>query len=152
VASFLPAKNPAAQLFAGQGIRRRRSKEMTAARRFSEPDLKELAKAKILGVRAGIEHRYTGVWVVVVEGRAFVRSWNNKPTGWYCAFQAERDGSIQLAGREIAIHTRPTRGARLRNAVTRALAAKYTSEAPQKWVRGFAEQRRVLTTLELLPR
>ena len=124
---------------------------MTAARRFSEPDLKELAKAKILGVRAGIEHRYTGMWVVVAAGRAVVRSWNNKPTGWYCAFQAERDGSIQLAGREIAIRTRPTRGERLRAAVTRALAEKYTTKASQKWVRGFAERRRVLTTLEHLP-
>ena len=47
---------------------------MTAAGRFSGPELEELAKAKILGVRAGAEHRYTGVWVVVVEGRAFVRS------------------------------------------------------------------------------
>jgi hypothetical protein len=34
--------------------------------------------------------RYTGVWVVVVEGRAFVRSWNDKSTGWYRAFQAQR--------------------------------------------------------------
>jgi hypothetical protein len=72
--------------------------DMTAARRFSGPTLEELARAKILGVRAGAEHRYTGVWVVVVEGRAFVRSWNDKPTGWYRAFQAEPLGSIQLAG------------------------------------------------------
>src|SRR5262245_27171981 len=39
--------------------------DMTAARRFSGPVLEELAKAKILGVRAGTEHRYPGVWVVV---------------------------------------------------------------------------------------
>jgi hypothetical protein len=124
---------------------------MTRARRFSESDLEELAKAKILGVRAGTEHRYTGVWVVVVEGRVFARSWNNKPAGWYCAFQAERHGSIQLPGREIAVRTRPTRGERLRNAVTRAYAEKYTTKGSQKWVRGFATPRRALTTLELLP-
>ena len=68
---------------------------MTAARRFSGPVLEELAQAKILAVRAGTEHRYTGVWVVVVEGRVFVRSWNDKPTGWYRAFQAQPLGSIQ---------------------------------------------------------
>jgi hypothetical protein len=51
--------------------------DMTAARRFSGPDLVELAKAKILGVRAGAKHRYTGVWVVVVERRVFVRSWGS---------------------------------------------------------------------------
>ena len=82
---------------------------MTAARRFSGPALEELAKAKILGVRAGTEHRYTGVWVVVVEGRAFVRSWNDKPTGWRRAFQAQPLGSIQLAGRDIAVRARRAR-------------------------------------------
>jgi hypothetical protein len=42
---------------------------MPAARRFSKATLEQLAGAKILGARAGAEHRYTGVWVVVVEGR-----------------------------------------------------------------------------------
>src|SRR5436190_22434642 len=102
---------------------------MTAARRFSEPTLQELAQAKILGVRAGTEHRYTGVWVVVVEGRAFVRPWNDKPTGWYRAFRAEPRGSIQLAGREVAVRARRTRSQRLRDAVTRAYAEKYDTKA-----------------------
>jgi hypothetical protein len=124
---------------------------MTAARRFSGPALEELAKAKILGVRAGTEHRYTGVWVVVVEGRAFVRSWNDKPTGWYRAFRAEPRGSIQLTGREIAVRARQTRGEQLRDAVTRAFAEKYNTKASEKWVRGFAEPRRAVTTLELVP-
>jgi hypothetical protein len=124
---------------------------MTTARRFSKPDLKELAEAKIIGVRAGTAHRYTGVWVVVVERRAFVRSWYNKPTGWYRAFQAERCGSIQVAGRDIAIRAKLTRSKRLRNAVTRAYGEKYTTKGSKKWVRGFARPRRALATLELLP-
>src|SRR3954452_24121653 len=123
--------------------------DMTAARRFSGPSLEELAKAKILGVRAGAEHRYTGVWVVVVEGRAFVRSWNDKPTGWYRAFLAEPLGSIQLAGREIAVRAKRTRSERLRDAVTQAYAEKYDTKASEKWVRGFAEAHRTVTTLEL---
>jgi hypothetical protein len=123
---------------------------MTAARRFSRLALEELGKARIIGVRAGTEHRYTGVWVVVVEGRAFVRSWNDKPTGWYRAFQAQALGSIQLAGREIAIRARRLRGELLREAVTRAYAEKYDTKASEKWVRGFAEPHRTATTLELL--
>ena len=123
---------------------------MTTARRFSEPALEELAKAKIFGIRAGTEHRYTGVWVVVVEGRVFVRSWNDKPTGWYRAFQAQPLGSIQLAGREIPIA--PTTAGRAtpgrRHA---AYAGKYDTKASEKWVRGFAEPHRSATTLELLP-
>jgi hypothetical protein len=124
---------------------------MTAAGRFPGPTLEELAKAKILGVRAGTEHRYTGVWVVVVEGRVFVRSWNDKPTGWYRAFLVQPLGSIQLAGRGIAIRARQLRGERLRDAVTRAYAGKYDTKASEKWVSGFAEPHRSATTLELLP-
>jgi hypothetical protein len=124
---------------------------MTAPRRFSRPTLGELALAKILGVRAGADHRYTGVWVVVIEGRAFVRPWNDKPTGWYRAFRAEPRGSIQLAGREVAVRARQTRSERLRAAVTRAYAEKYNTKASQKWVRGFAEPSRQAATLELLP-
>src|SRR5262245_37772156 len=127
------------------------SAEMTAARRFSDAALEELARAKLLGVRAGAEHRYTGVWVVVVEGRAFVRSWNDKPTGWYRAFLTQPLGSIQLAGREIAVRARQLRRERLRDAVTRAYAGKYTTKASEKWVRGFAEPGRAATTLELVP-
>jgi hypothetical protein len=124
---------------------------MTTVRRFSGATLEELAKAKILGVRAGTEHRYTGIWVVVVEGRVFVRSWNDKPTGWYRAFQAQPLGSMQLVGREIAIRARQLRSERLRDAVTRAYAEKYDTKASEKWVRGFAEPHRSATTLELLP-
>jgi hypothetical protein len=121
------------------------------ALRFTGQALEELAKAKILGVRAGAEHRYTGVWVVVVAGRAFVRSWNDKPTGWYRAFLAEPIGSIQLGGREIAVRGRQLRGERLRDAVTRAYAEKYDTKASEKWVLGFAEPGRAATTLELSP-
>jgi hypothetical protein len=124
---------------------------MTAARRFSGPTLEELAEAKILGVRAGTEHRYTGVWVIVVQGRVFVRSWNDKPTGWYRSFLAQPLGSIQLGGREIAVRARRLRGERLRDAITWAYAGKYDTKASEKWVRGFVEPHRAATTLELLP-
>jgi hypothetical protein len=124
---------------------------MPTTQRFSGRTLEELAEAKILGVRAGTEHRYTGVWVVVVEGRVFVRSWNDKPTGWYRAFQAQPLGSIRLADREIAVRARHLRSERLRDAVTRAYAVKYDTKASEKWVHGFAEPHRSATTLELLP-
>ena len=80
-----------------------------------------------------------------------MRSWNDKPTGWYRAFQAQPLGSIRLAGQEIAIRARQLRSERLRDAVTRAYAEKYDTKAAEKWVRGFAEPRRAATTFELLP-
>ncbi len=119
--------------------------------RFSDALLHALGEAKILGVRAGSEHRYTGVWVVIVHNRVFVRSRNDKPTGWFRAFRAEPRGSIKLAQREIPIRVRQTRSSRLRETVSAAYAEKYTTKASQKWVQGFREKERARATLELVP-
>jgi len=124
---------------------------MAAARRFSKDALKELANAKILGVRAGTEHRYTGVWVVVVEARAFVRSWNDKSTGWYRAFQAEPLGCVQLAGREIAVRARRTRGERLRGGRHAGLRREVRHQGVREVGAWFAEPHRAVTTLQLVP-
>jgi hypothetical protein len=120
--------------------------------KFAEDIVEALRDAKILGVRAGAEHRYTGVWVVVVEGRPFVRSWNDKPTGWFRAFRKEPNGSVQVAGREIPVRAKLTRSARLRKAVTVAFGQKYNTKGSQKWVEGFGEPARELTTFEFVPR
>jgi len=115
-------------------------------------DIVEAArKAKIMGVRAGTEHRYTGVWVVVVDDRIFARSWSDKPTGWFRAFKKEPTGSIQLGDREIPVRAKPVRSTRLRDAVTVAFAEKYNTKGSRKWVEGFEEPERVLTTLEFVP-
>ena len=108
--------------------------------------------AQILGVRAGTEHRYTAVWVVVVDDRVFVRSWNDKPTGWFRAFKKEPAGTIQAGKLEIPVRGKPVRSARLRDAVTVALAEKYNTKGSQKWVEGFREPARVANTLEFVPR
>lgn len=124
----------------------------STSRRFPAALLDKLETTKILGVRAGDAHKFTGVWLVVVEGRLFVRSWNDKPTGWFRAFREHPLGAIQVDGREIAVRGIYTRSARLRNAVTEAYAAKYNTKASEKWVRGFAEPARLAATLELTPR
>lgn len=85
---------------------------MTTPRRFPDPVLEAVDRAKILGVRAGGEHRYTGVWVVVVEGRVFVRSWSDSPRGWFRAFRDQPLGSMQVAEREVAVRARHTRSER----------------------------------------
>ena len=117
---------------------------------FSRAQLDALDAAKILGVRSGTEHRYTGVWVVVVEDRVFVRSWNDKPTGWYRAFLEEPRGSIQVGEKQIAVRGRPARSERLRRLVTEGYAAKYPTKGSARWVTGFAEPKREANTLELL--
>ena len=124
---------------------------MSADPRFPPDQVEAFRAAKILGVRAGSEHRYTGVWVVVVDGRVFVRSWNDRPTGWYRAFLEAPEGSAQLLDREHAVRAMRVRSSRLQEAVTAAYAEKYPTKASQRWIVGFAEPQRMATTLELVP-
>ena len=119
--------------------------------RFDEAIVEVAQKAKIAGVRAGTEHRYTGVWIVVVDGRLFVRSWNDKPTGWFQAFGKQPTGMLQLATLEIPVRGKPVRGSRIRDAVTEAFGEKYNTKGSQQWVKGFAEPERAVNTLEFVP-
>jgi hypothetical protein len=118
---------------------------------FSEEVVEALRKAKILGVRSGSTHRYTGVWVVVVDDRVFARSWNDKPTGWFRAFRKEPTGTIQAGDLEIPVKANVVRSGRVRDAVTIAFGEKYPTKGSKKWVEGFAEPSRVLTTIEFTP-
>lgn len=126
---------------------------MTAQRRFSKPVAAAIAKDKILGIRAGTaDHRFIGIWSVVVDGRVFVRSWDVKPTGWYHAFRAEPRGTIQAAGREIRVRAIPARSERLKAAVDDAYFEKYNTPGALKYCRGFKRsKKRRDTTTELVP-
>ena len=119
---------------------------------FSGKVLEALRNAKILGVRSGTEHRYIGVWVVVVDDRVFVRSWNDKPTGWFRAFKDEPTGMIQFGDREVRVRGKTVRSQKMRDAVTTAFAEKYNTKGSRVWVEGFAEPERVINTLEFVPR
>ena len=125
--------------------------EMAKNDTFPKTIVETARKAKILGVRAGTEHRYTGVWLVVVEGRIFARSWNDKPTGWFRAFRKQPGGTIRLGDLEIPVRAKTVRSARVRDAVTLAFAEKYNTKGSRKWVDGFAEPERVVNTLEFVP-
>jgi hypothetical protein len=118
---------------------------------FTDEIVAAFRKAKIMGVRAGSEHRYTGVWVVVVDDRVFARSWNDKPTGWFQAFRKEANGMVQVGDLEIPVRGKVVRAARLRDGVTVAYGEKYPTKGSRKWVEGFAEPERVANTIEFIP-
>jgi hypothetical protein len=111
-------------------------------------------ESKILGIRAGArsDHRFTGVWPVVVHGRVFVRSWSLKPDGWYRTFVEDPRGSISIGEREVRIRAVRIRSERLRDAVEAAYAAKYATPGSRKFVTGFRTARRREATIEFVPR
>lgn len=126
---------------------------MIATRRFSKSVIAAIHKSKILGIRAGmLLHRFLGVWVVVVDGRVFARSWNDKPRGWHRAFLEDPRGVIQIPGREIRVRASRASGERLMDAIDLAYSEKYNTPGSRKYVRGFRRARRRATTTELVPR
>jgi hypothetical protein len=123
-------------------------------RRLSRSVVAAIDGSKILGVRAGArsDHRFIGIWVVVVDGRVFARSWTLKAAGWYRRFLGDPLGTIQVGERQLRIRAVPARGERIRDAVERAYAEKYSTPGSVKYVRGFRTPRRRETTVEFLPR
>ncbi|HEV3139033.1 MAG TPA: DUF2255 family protein [Vicinamibacterales bacterium] len=122
--------------------------------RLPRPVVESVRVGKIFGIRAGVQpHRFLALWAIAVGDRVFVRTWSDKPTGWFRAFAKDRRGVLQIpSGREVPIRVRAARGDRLLDAIDAAYAAKYNTRASMKYVRGFATPRRRVKTLELLRR
>jgi hypothetical protein len=126
----------------------------TRARRLPRPIVAAIDASKIIGVRAGArsDHRFIGIWAVVVDGRVLARSWTLKPDGWYRTFLDDPMGAIQAGERQVRVRAVRVRSERVRDAVDRAYAEKYSTPASLTYVRGFRTPRRRETTTEFVPR
>lgn len=122
------------------------------AKRFSRPVIAAIDAARIMGIKAGTDHKFIGVWPVVVGGRVYARSWGLSKGGWYRTFLEDSAGVIQVGDREIRIRAVPARSERVRDKVEEAYAVKYDTTASKKWVRGFKTPRRREATMEFAPR
>jgi hypothetical protein len=125
---------------------------MATRRPFPHGILDEIEASRYLWIRAGTRHRFIGIWLVVVGGRVFVRSWTLKPEGWQRTFQKDPYGAIRLTGRAVRIRAVRTRSERLLREVDRAYRNKYTTPGSIKYVRGLSRGRRRASTTELVPR
>jgi hypothetical protein len=125
---------------------------MSRTARFRRPLLAALADGHFVRIRAGEgPHRFIPIWVVVVGGRVFVRSWTMKPGGWWRAFLDEPHGAIEIDARNVRVRARPVKGERLTAAIDRAYLEKYNTRGSLKYARGLGRGRRRRTTTELLP-
>ncbi|HKP35959.1 MAG TPA: DUF2255 family protein [Pyrinomonadaceae bacterium] len=125
---------------------------MEAKRQFPRQIVAAIRDAKILGIRAGTQpHRVIGIWVVVVEGRVFVRSWSLKPRSWWRTFHEDPQGIIEVNSRKIRVRPVFTRSERLKKLVDRAYAEKYNTPGSLHFVKGFKVKKRRDTTTELVP-
>jgi hypothetical protein len=110
-----------------------------------------LRDGKTLRIRAGAEHRFIGIWAVVVEDRVFVRSWSVKPRSWYRALLEDPRGAILVAGREIPVRAVRPRGERLKDLISRGYLEKYGTRGSIKYARDMGLPKSRATTTELVP-
>lgn len=124
------------------------------AKEFTKAVVAAIDAAKIMGVKAGedTDHRFIGVWPVVVKGRVYARSWKLASGGWYRTFLDDPLGVIQIGLYEIRVRARPVTSERIRDAVEKAYAKKFSTKASQKYVRGFRTAKRREATIEFVPR
>ena len=125
---------------------------MRAKRQFSDDTLAALREGKGLRIRAGTgQHRFIGIWVVVVRDRVFVRSWSAKANGWYRTFVDEPRGTIQVKDRKIAVRAIPIKSESLRDAIDRAYLDKYNTAWELKYAKDLGQAKSRDTTIEFVP-
>jgi hypothetical protein len=122
-------------------------------KRFPPATALQIDACKALYVRAGAEHRFIFVWVVMVGERVLVRSWSGKKSGWVGAFLKAKTGTVRVSkdAPDIPVRARHVTSEKLLDAMDVAYGEKYTTKAARKYVSGFATAKRRAMTLELTP-
>ena len=126
---------------------------MSPAKRFPPHIALGVDQCRALYVRAGAEHKFVFVWVVLVGDRVLVRSWSGSPTGWAGAFLKERTGTMRLSrdAPDIPVRAKRVTSEKLLDAMDVAYGEKYTTKSNKKYVKGFATAKRRAMTIELMP-
>jgi hypothetical protein len=127
---------------------------MKLKNRFTDDILAKIHTDRILGIRAGTDstHRVIGIWVVVVQGRVFVRSWSMKPRSWWRTFLDDPQGIITVGEKEIPVRAIQTRSERLKDLVSAAYAEKYNTPGSVQYVKDMSKKKSRDTTTELVLR
>ena len=123
--------------------------------RFPDSVIEKIHKDKILGIRAGKNstHRIIGVWVVVVDGRVFVRSYEAKAGGWWQTLVRDPYGQMHLYQRKRGIKVRavPVKSETLKEKVSAAYREKYNTPGSVQYVKDMSRSPSKDTTTELVP-
>ena len=123
-------------------------------KKFSKSFLNCINETQITNVRAGKgREKFTGIWMVEVDGRIFARSYNLSERSWYTALLNGDNGDIKC-GKEII----PVKGLKppdintITETINKAYEKKYLVKGyNKKWVDGLCEPGRVARTMEFIP-
>ncbi len=131
---------------------RRRAQARAPRSRFSAGLIDALGRAKIIGLRVGLSpHRSIGLWVVVVQGRVFVRSWGATRTDGFRNPWTNLPEYLTIGSRRLRVRLIRTRSDQLKTAVDLAYREKYKTPGSARFVRDMARVRSRDSTTELVP-
>lgn len=122
---------------------------------FSATFLKCIREKEINHVRAGeARTKFTGIWMVEVDGRIFARSYYLNERSWYSTLLDGEPGDIKCAAMVVPVTgIRPTDLRKITPSVNKAYEAKYNVKPHnKKWVDGLCEASRVEKTIEFVCR
>lgn len=121
---------------------------------FSSAFLQCIKDTQIPSVRAGKDRtKFTGIWMVEVEGRIFARSYNLSERSWYTSFLNGDEGDIKCGKEIIPVKgIKPADVSTISEKIIKAYEKKYLIKAyNKKWVEGFTQPERVARTMEFIP-
>ncbi len=113
-----------------------------------------IRETQINHVRVGKDRtKFTGIWMVEVEGRIFARSYYGADRSWYTAFLNGDEGSIKCGKDIVDVKgEKPTDINTITEAINKAYEKKYLVKAyNKKWVDGLNGPERVARTMEFIP-
>jgi hypothetical protein len=119
--------------------------------RFNAKLLATIDNNKLIRVRAGNEHKFIGIWAVVVQDRVFVRSWSLKPRSWYRTFLKDPEGAISIDDKEIPVRARQIKSEALKDKIDRAYLEKYNTPGWLKYAVDLGRKKSRDSTTELIP-
>ena len=123
-------------------------------KKFSKAFLKCIEETQITSVRAGKDRtKFTGIWMVTIDGRIFARSYNLSERSWFTSFLNGSEGDIKCGKEIIPVKgVRPPDSKALTEAINHAYEKKYAvKEHNKKWVNGLVQPERTARTMEFIP-
>jgi len=123
-------------------------------KKFQKSFLKCINETQITSVRAGKDReKFTGIWMVEVDGRIFGRSYYGAGKSWYTALLNGANGDIKCGKEIIPVKgLKPTDINAINKAINKAYEKKYLVKAyNKKWVDGLCDSERVARTMEFIP-
>ncbi len=122
--------------------------------KFSKPFLKCIKETQINHVRVGKDRtKFTGKWMIEVDGRIFARSYYGADRSWYTAFLNGDEGSIKCGKEIVDVKSeKPIDIEIITDAINKAYEKKYLVKAyNKKWIDGLNQPERITGTMEFIP-